>query len=104
MSYPRLRHPVSDTRADVSLTSFAVSSISHSTSSGQPFSKPSYGINSTAESGAYEDGYYEEDGEEWELEEELAKLDEYYGCTCHPSFHQLFPEYWIDADRASPSP
>ena len=45
----------------------------------RPTTRPSFGVNSTAESGAFEDDY-DEEGEDWELEEELAKLDEYFEC------------------------
>lgn len=48
----------------------------------RPITHPSFGANSTAESGAFEEGEYYEGGDE-ELEEEIAKLDEYYyDCEC----------------------
>lgn len=64
--------------------SFVDRTQSHSFVISHPTSHPSYGINSTAESGFYGDDYYEEEGEDDELEEELAKLEEYFGCECHP--------------------
>ena len=45
----------------------------------QATSRPSYGINSTAESGSYSEGYYDEE-EDYDLEDELAKLDDLYTC------------------------
>jgi len=50
-----------------------------------PTSRPSYGAGATVESGAYGDEYYEEDEDSWELEEEIAKLEENYGCKFYSS-------------------
>ena len=49
--------------------------VSHTTS------RPSYGVSTTAGSGSYvEEDYDDDEEEDWELEEELAKLDGYYEC------------------------
>ena len=46
-------------------------------------SKPSYGHSAAVESG-YEDEYYDDD-EDFELEEELAKLEEELDYNCEPA-------------------
>ena len=59
----------------------------HSAVVSHPTSRPSYGVSATAGPGSYDDeDYDDDDGEDWELGEELAKLDGYYECEwyLHP--------------------
>ena len=51
-----------------------------STITSLPISAPSYGVNSTVESGSYGQDQDDEEEEGWELQNVLANVDEYYSC------------------------